>query len=193
YVKTRSTHTPSDHIDIISRTKATNLATYPIVPHIAIKSTIHPPSKLREPAGAGPTVSQGTVPRTVSPAPSSLQREIDRHGHDDRNGLAVKSRWREFPFAHRIERGGIEQRNRPQDFRILHFAVRSDRGLDDDDALHSGRLRDWRIDRLLILDLGRLLDVAPDADRRLRWWRWRPHQATRSGEHTSELPRLDKR
>src|SRR5437867_893666 len=40
----RSIATPNDHIDMKNSTKATALATSPICAHIAIKSTVHPPS-----------------------------------------------------------------------------------------------------------------------------------------------------
>src|SRR4051812_48709870 len=41
----RSIATPNDHIDMKKSTKATPLATHPICCHIAIKSTVHPPSR----------------------------------------------------------------------------------------------------------------------------------------------------
>src|SRR5580700_5541904 len=55
-VKMRSIATPNDHIDMMKSTNATPLATHPIDAHIAIKSTVHPPSELRviRPS-AGPT------------------------------------------------------------------------------------------------------------------------------------------
>src|SRR5712691_6177715 len=85
-VKMRSIATPNDHIDMKKSTKATPFATIPICCHIAIKSTVHPPSSkygLRN-ADCGNT--------------SLLQREVDRDRHDDRHRDAVEQRRGELPL-----------------------------------------------------------------------------------------------
>ena len=58
-VKMRSIATPNDHIDMKKSTNATPLATYPICAHIAIKSTVHPPSNCVWSGAGRPTVCLG--------------------------------------------------------------------------------------------------------------------------------------
>src|SRR5262245_1347599 len=103
-----------------------------------------------------------------------LQREIHRDGHDDRHRHAVQQGRRELPMLHGIQCRGVEQRNRPQILSVLHLARRSDGGLDDDDSLHAGRLRNRRIDGPHVLHLLGRFNLAADANRRGRWrWWWR--------------------
>src|SRR5580704_15578855 len=191
-VKMRSIATPNDIIDMMASTNATPLATHPICAHIAIKSTVHPPSELRlvrQLAGR-----HSHTGRSVE----LLQREVDGDGHDHRHRLSIERCRRDDPLLDGLERRRVEQRNRPQHLGVLHMAVRPDRRLDDHDALHARRLRDRRIDRLDILGLRRLLDVAadPHCGRRWRWRRWRrrwslDQTADDAADRPADHPALD--
>src|SRR4051812_5535367 len=97
--------TPSDHIDIMINTNATALATIVMLVYISIKSTVSPPSRRNyEFSGAGH--AGPAVPRSCL-----LQREVHRHGHDDRHRCAVEQGRGELPLLHRIQRCLIEQRD----------------------------------------------------------------------------------
>ena len=71
-VKMRSIATPNDHIDMMKSTTATPLATYPICAHIAIMSTVHPPSNCVWSGSGRPTVCLGHGPRAVPPSHPAL-------------------------------------------------------------------------------------------------------------------------
>src|SRR5204863_3875827 len=136
--------TPNDHIDMKKSTKATAFATIPICCHIAIMSTVHPPSETKLLVES--QYSRESVVEADSNRESLLlQREVHRDGHDDGHGHPVEQRRREDPLAHGVECGLIEKRNRPQHLRFLHLAVGPDRRLDDHDALYARRLRDGRV------------------------------------------------
>ncbi len=60
-VKMRSIATPNDHIDMMKSTTATPLATYPICAHIAIMSTVHPPSNCVWSGSGRPRFVSGTA------------------------------------------------------------------------------------------------------------------------------------
>jgi len=64
------------------------------------------------------------------------------------------------------EPGLVELWDRAQNLGVLHCSIGTDRCLDDDDAVHTGRLRSGRVHRHDVRDLGGCLDLTPDADRR---------------------------
>src|SRR3989454_480490 len=167
----RSMATPNDHIDMKKSMKATPLATNPICCHIAIKSTVHPPSR------QGHRFA-GSDRRWIPPL---LKREVHGDRHDDRHRHAVEQRRRELPLFHRIERRRVEQWDRPEHFGLFDLTVGPDHRFDDDDALHPGRPRDRRIFRLHVFNLRRGLDVAADAHRRRRRRRRRRRGGRRGG------------
>src|SRR6266511_2198893 len=74
----------------------------------------------------------------------------------------------------RLERGLVEERNRPQHARIAHFSIGAARRFDDYHSLHACGLRNRRVNGTNIFGLRRLLDVATDTNglgRRGRRWR----------------------
>src|SRR4051795_4086981 len=103
--------TPNDHIDMKKRTKATALATHVIWFHMSIR--LRPPSIV---LSSGVKCCLGDL----------LERELHRDGHDDRNRYAVEQRGRELPLFDRIDGRVVEERDRPEDLRVDHFAVRPD-------------------------------------------------------------------
>src|SRR4051812_5410893 len=120
----RSIATPKEIIDMMTRMNAMALATRPMSPHILIKSI----SPLLWVWNA---VQNSFVYLLNS---CLLKREIHRDGHDDGHGHAVQQCRCELPLLHGIECRLIEQRDRPQHFRVLHLSVSANRRLDDDDA-----------------------------------------------------------
>src|SRR6476660_7652443 len=110
--------TPSDHIDMMIRTKATAFATIVIWAYISIKSTVHPPSKLK-------IVWSGRAGPAGRAHLDLLQREVHRDRHDDRNGSSVEQRGSERPLFHRIQRRSVEQRDRTKDLGFSDATIRS--------------------------------------------------------------------
>src|SRR5260370_31153276 len=104
---------------MIRSTKATPLATIPIVENISTIFTGHPPS----------TRGYERLDSFRFASDRLLQREVHRHGHDDRHRHAVEQRRRELPLLDGIERRCIEQRDRSEHFCFLHLTAASDRGL----------------------------------------------------------------
>jgi len=92
-----------------------------------------------------------------------LQREVHRHRHDDRHGLAVHERRDELPLHDGTERSLVELRNRAQHAGVADGSVGLDARLDDDDALDAGIARFLRIHGLDVADLRRWLHAAADA------------------------------
>src|SRR5262245_14781083 len=108
----RSKATPNDHIDMTNRTMATPLATIPIVFHISIKSTVHPPSRQVYESSYFEAELRFCPEPTMSTR--SPEREVDGHRHDDRHRHAVEQGRRVRPLLHRVDRRLIEQGNRPE-------------------------------------------------------------------------------
>src|SRR4029079_18432365 len=98
----RSIATPNDHIDMMTRMKATPLATQVIVPHISIRFS--PPSPI--------ALSSEEIRKMRSPDTGFLlQRELDRDRHDDRHRHAVEQGRRELPLFDGVEGRPVEQRD----------------------------------------------------------------------------------
>src|SRR5215207_10068663 len=119
--------TPNEIIDMKTRITPMAFATIPICPHMCIKSI----SPLLRYLG-NPELSLRLTEQL-------LQREVHRDSHDDRHRHAIEKRRRELPLFDGVECGLVEQGDRAEHFRVLHPAVRADRGLDDDDTRHARR------------------------------------------------------
>src|SRR5262245_51488904 len=102
----------------------------------------------------------------------SVQIKRDSHRHDDRRWYVVQQRRRVLPLPHGVDRGLVEQRNRAEDFYVLHFAVSADGRFENHDPLNARRLRDLWVHGLHLLQLSRCLDLTADANWLRGWWRW---------------------
>src|SRR5262245_21315666 len=116
--------TPKEIIDIMTRMTPIALATHPICSHMCIRS-------IRPSSGAWKKPESNLAENRL------LQYEIDRDGHDDRDGHVIEQRWSELPLLHRVERRLIEEGLATENLGFLDAAVRANGRLDDHDALHA--------------------------------------------------------
>src|SRR5688572_20873636 len=107
--------------------------------------------------------------RRVAPRPHSSQ-ERERHDDDHRHvhGDAVAAPWVELPLTYGVERRVIQDGDRLEHARIVHFAVGPNRGFDEDVATDPRRHGSRGIDGFDILDLPGAIDSFTDAERACR-------------------------
>src|SRR5690606_27159533 len=108
---------------------------------------------------------------------SCPQREVHRHGHHHPHRLPVEEGGRVAPLAYGVDSRLVEFRDRPEDFQIRDRAVGFDHGLENHDSADAGLARRFRVDRIDVVDLVRLLDDAANTERgtllvSVRSWRW---------------------
>ena len=92
-------------------------------------------------------------------------RERHRHRHHDLDWHAVELRRRVEPLEHCRQRAFVESGNAPDHARVLHCAVASNAGFDDDCAFRARCCGLRRIGRFHVADLPRFDDGPADADR----------------------------
>src|SRR5437762_1489387 len=108
-----------------------------------------------------------------TPPRISLEREIDRHCHQNVDWRAVHECRHEPPLPDGVERRLVEQRNGTSYARLGDGTISGDCDVDDDHAFHTRCLRVFGIDRPDIEDLLWRFDCTADAQRTISLWRRR--------------------